>query len=436
MLPTVRSILLFAAGMPVVLALILYDPGLWWLGWVYAICWVGLCLLDAASAVRWPDLDASFEIPAISFIGEVGAIDIALTARRGRSPLAVRFLCDVSGDAHPLSVREVLLEAGRRMQFQLPVRPTRRGEVRLERLWFRWTGPLGLVARIHTEQLDRTLAVVPNIRSVQRTAVRFFARDALFGQKPQSQQGDGSEFSALREYVPGLDHRSIDWKQSAKHRVLTCKEFETERNHQIILAFDTGHLMSEPVDGVPKLDHAINAGLLLGYICTRMGDRVGLFGFDAQVKAYNSPVAGSRGFQLLQRRSAELAYSEDETNFTLGLAELTSRLNRRSLIIVMTDFVDTTTAEIMLESLGRLARRHLVMFVALKDPALHAPAGQAPENADDMARSVIAAGIAQDRQIVLERLHRLGVLCIDSRAEDVSVKLVNEYLSVKQRDQL
>ena len=217
---------------------------------------------------------------------------------------------------------------------------------------------------------------------------------------------------------------------------MICKEFETERNHQIILAIDTGHLMSEPVDGVPKLDHAINAGLLLGYVSTRMGDRVGLFGFDTRVQAYLSPVAGTRGFQLLQRRSAELAYSEGETNFTLGLADLTSRLNRRSLIIVLTDYFDTTTAEMMLESLGRLARRHLVIFVALKDPALYSPAGQAPESADDMARSVIAADIAQDRQVVLEKLHRLGVLCIDARAEEISVKLVNEYLSVKQRDQL
>ena len=112
MLPTIRSILLFTAGMPVVLALILYDPGLWWLGWVYAVGWCALCVLDAASAARWPDLDASFETPAIGFIGEVGAIDIALTARPGRSALPVRLLCDLSGDADPLSAREVLLQAG------------------------------------------------------------------------------------------------------------------------------------------------------------------------------------------------------------------------------------------------------------------------------------------------------------------------------------
>ena len=113
MLPTIRSILLFTAGMPVVLALILYDPGLWWLGWVYAVGWCALCVLDAASAARWPDLDASFETPAIGFIGEVGAIDIALTARPGRSALPVRLLCDLSGDADPLSAREVLLQAVR-----------------------------------------------------------------------------------------------------------------------------------------------------------------------------------------------------------------------------------------------------------------------------------------------------------------------------------
>ena len=75
--------------------------------------------------------------------------------------------------------------------------------------------------------------------------------DAFFGSKVQRQQGDGSEFDALRDYAPGMDPRSIDWKHSARHRSLLSKEFQTERNHQIVLAFDTGQLMSEHLGAIP-----------------------------------------------------------------------------------------------------------------------------------------------------------------------------------------
>ena len=86
------------------------------------------------------------------------------------------------------------------------------------------------------------------------------SQEAIYGIKAQQQKGEGAEFEALREYVPGLDSRFIDWKHSARHRKLLCKEFRTERNHQVIMAFDTGYLMLEPVEGITRLDHAINAG--------------------------------------------------------------------------------------------------------------------------------------------------------------------------------
>src|SRR6185312_3335757 len=111
-------------------------------------------------------------------------------------------------------------------------------------------------------------------------AIRLFARDAMFGLKAQLETGDGSEFHALRELVTGMDRRTIDWKQSARHMKLLAKEFRTERNHPVIFAIDTGRLMCEPLQGAPRLDRAINASLLMAFVSLKLGDRVGLFGFD------------------------------------------------------------------------------------------------------------------------------------------------------------
>ena len=286
--------------------------------------------------------------------------------------------------------------------------------------------------RVHP--IGATVPVIPNVRAVGRAAIRFSSNEALFGVKPQTQQGSGSEFDSLRDYVAGLEHRSIDWKHSARHRKLVCKEFRAERNHHIVLAFDTGHLMAEPLNGIAKLDHAINAGLILGYLSLRAGDRVGIFGFDSEVRLVAEPVGGLHNFHRLQLSAAKLACRHEETNFTLGLADLLGRLGRRSLVIVQTEFVDTITAKLMVENLERLSRRHLVIFITLQDPGLHATVDAPPRDLTGLARSVIADDFIRERMIVFERLRRLGVHCLEAPAERIGVDLVNRYLLIKRKE--
>jgi uncharacterized protein (DUF58 family) len=256
----------------------------------------------------------------------------------------------------------------------------------------------------------------------------------MTGLKVEKFLGDGSEFEALREYVPGLDHRAIDWKSSARHRKLLCQEFRAERNHQVVLAVDAGQLMSEPVAGVPKLDHAINAAILLGWFCLRTGDRVGLLGFDERVRQWSEPAGGMHTFQRLQAMSAEIDYRRVETNYTLTLAELSTRLRRRSLVVLFTDFLDTVTAELMIDNVTRLARRHLVLFVAVRDPSLQARALARPRSLGLLHQAVVAGDFARERHVVLERLRRVGAHCIDTAPDQFSMALVNRYLDIKRRE--
>jgi len=222
---------------------------------------------------------------------------------------------------------------------------------------------------------------------VQGTTLQFFVQEAIYGIKSQQQKGEGAEFESLREYVPGLDSRFIDGKHSARHRKLVCKEFRTERNHQVIMAFDTGHLMLEPVDGLTRLDHAINAspGPSLGSL--QGGDLVGTFGFDAAVRQYLGPQRGMASFARIQRATAELDYHLDETNFTLGLAEFERRLKRRALVILFTDFVDTVTAELLIESMQRIANRHVVVFVTQRGSVLQQAVDGVPRKFADVAQA-------------------------------------------------
>ena len=423
--------ILIAGTAPV--ALLLALAGVPWL----LACAVPLMAVVAiaADAVRTPSaLSLTPRPPAVLYIGEAETLPVTVSAPNAIAPITVELLLDVSPTLEPPTLVAVDVIPNEVREAAILLLPRRRGPAAVTRLWARWRGPLGLAEHRRTQRLDLALPVIPNIRAVREAALRFAIRDAYFGSSPQRDRGDGTAFRALREYVPGLDPRSIDWKHSARHHALVCKEFEAERDHQIVLAFDTGHLMAEPLNGVARLDHGINAALLLAYAGLKAGDRIGLFAFDSAVRHSLSPVSGPSGFAQIQEAAAALEEVAEETNFTLGLAHLRERLNRRSLIVLFSEFVDTVTAELMVENVGRLTGRHLVLFVTYQDPGLTARTEAAPNNLEAMTRAVVADTFARERRRVLERLTRLGVQCVEAPVNALGASLINRYLAIKRME--
>jgi uncharacterized protein (DUF58 family) len=299
----------------------------------------------------------------------------------------------------------------------------------------RWKGPLGLIEKSKIVACNKSIAIVPNIGAVRAIALRMFgSQEFMAGLKVERFAGTGTEFESLREYLPGLDHRAIDWKASARHRKLLTQEFRAERNHQVIIAIDSGQLMTEPLGPATRVDHAINAGLVLGWFCLRTGDRVGFTSFDERTQGFAEPIGGVSNFARLQRLSAEIEYRNVETNFALSLADISARLRRRSLIVLFTDFVDTVTAELMIENITHLARRHVLVFVSLRDPSLDNRALARPTGLQSLHEAVVATDFVRERSLVLERLRQVGVHCIDATPQTFSAHLINRYLDIKRRE--
>jgi uncharacterized protein (DUF58 family) len=431
--PTPRAVLLFVCGIPLTLIAVIYSPNLWPLSVSYGVLVLLVAASDLGLALPPRLLEIDISMPDKLYIGERGAVIAAVAAPRYRGSAGFELIAEQQGEVERSDVVSARLAAGEKARIALPVVPRRRGRVHVERVWIRWRGPLGLVEFIRKIAVGRTIDVLPNVRGVHGSALQFYMQEAIYGIKTQLQQGEGAEFDALREYMVGLDSRFIDWKHSARHRKLLCKEFRTERNHQVMMAFDTGYLMLEPVDGIARLDHAINAGLVLAWVSLQGGDLVGTYGFDAQVRQYVGPGRGISSLARIERATAELTYNHQETNFTLGLAELSTRLKRRALVILFTDFVDTITAELLIESMQRMANRHLVVFVTQRGSVLQNAVDAAPNRFVDVAQAVIAQDFLRERSIVFERLERLGVHCIDVPSRSLPIALINRYLMIKQR---
>ena len=317
MRPTRRAVFFVGSAIPVALLVSVIDAASWPLAAAYLVGTFVSVAIDAFLSLPPRDLGVEFHLPSLLYIGSQDPLEVTLTARRGGRPVAVELACDTGSLLRRTTRLNGTVSADAPTTLALPLVPLRRGIARVERLWLRWQGPLGLMWRQRIIAINTDIPVLPNVRAVRAAALQFFSRHAPAGQKSQRQQGDGSDFDALREWVPGLDGRSVDWKHSARHLKLVCKEFKAERNHNIILAFDTGHLMSEPLDGVPRIDRAINAGLLLAYASLREGDRVGLFGFDSAVRLYSEPAGGLQNFARVQRATTELM-APIVTGFILG----------------------------------------------------------------------------------------------------------------------
>ncbi|WP_434054870.1 MAG: DUF58 domain-containing protein [Roseibium sp.] len=396
--------------------------------------WLLLGLLvafDMASSLQRPK-NLTFEAPPEIFVGETVRLQLALDQAPRKLSAKLEWPEGLSGE------HEIAFQPGADgvSHAEIEVRAVRRGIWQLEHLWLFWISKLRLLEFVPKLDLGAELRVVPNIRQVQSGEITTTVMSTLYGVKENRALGEGSEFHQLRDFVPGMDIKSIDWKRSAKRRSLVAKELRAERNHHVIIALDNGYLMREEIAGLPKIDHAVTAGLATAWAAAVGGDLVGYYSYDVRPRTFSAPAPGRIAFARLRNWTAELSYVSRETNHTLALTELNARTPKRSLIIVFTDFIDTTSAELLIENIGILAKRHLLIFVAIRDPDMEAMVETAPDNLEGAATLVAANQSMNERRLVLERLARMGVTIVDAKPNAVTARLISTYLEIKAREMI
>jgi uncharacterized protein (DUF58 family) len=423
--PTVRAAWTMAALAPLAAVIAAAAPGLWGIAPAAGAVLLSLIIADALLAGGCGNVRV--KAPADVEVGQPArlAITAEIAVRRAEAALAFDPRLGPGGRA------ATVLADG---EGELVLTPTRRGTSPLTRLWLRWKGPLGLGARQIAQPLTQVIRIWPDLSPVRSRELQAFLRDAQSGLIARRIRGEGTQFEALSEYEAGMDRRRIDWKASARHTRLYARENESERNNQIVFAFDCGQAMCEPVDGQPRVDRAVTAALTCAYVALKNGDRCALFGFARAPQLLTPFVGDARAFHRLQSAAASLDYVAAEPNFTLALATLTTKLKRRSLVVLFSDFTDPTAAELMVESIGRLLAKHLVLFVTIADSDLEELVALEPGDLATLARSITADGLAQQRRIVLQRLRRMGVDVIEAPWERIGFALIDQYLAIRNSE--
>ena len=434
--PTRGAVVAAAIGAPVALLVATMAPAVWYAGLAWPLAVLLLTALDAVTGGQPGQVDASITWPRTASVGEpvTGVIDVVF---RHAAPKV----------AQVAAATNALIAAGRDGRVAVPINgrsgsaaldfaTLRRGVGRVDALWVRWKGGLGLVWKQRRVGVDATVRILPDVRPVHERGAQVFQRHALQGLLAQMDRGDGSDFESLVEFRAGMDRRAIDWKQSARHLSLRAKEYRSERNNQIVFAVDAGRQMSEPVAGLPRIDRAVAAMLLTAWVALKLGDRVALHAFDSRPRIASGSISGVRGFADLQRLAADIDYSTDETNYSFALATLSRRLSRRSMIVLFTEFTDSTAAEFMIRASARLVEKHLLLVVVLRDVELETICAARPATPADVTRAVTAAALLRDRLLVLTRLRHLGAHVIESEYDRVGDRLVQGYVDLKRRNLL
>jgi len=434
LVPTERAAWLIAGFAPIALVIGAVSPELWVIAPIAAVAMLALVVIDgllARSVTDWEII-----APADTEVGQPAKLEVS-SRFSGRIYGGVEAALEIDPRLAPegrATIRASATRESGRYEGEVEVHPDRRGTAKISKAWLRWKGPLGLGARQSVKTLDKDVRIWPDLSPVRSKELQTFLRNATTGLIARRIRGEGTQFEALSEYEPGMDRRRIDWKASARHNHLYARENESERNNQIVFAFDCGQAMCEPVDGMPRIDRAVSAALTCSYVALKGGDKVALFGFAQRPQVMTPFVSDSRAFFRLQSAAAGLDYDAADPNFTLALATLTSKLKRRSLIVLFSDFTDPTAAELMVESIGRLVDKHLVLFVTITDTELEGFIEEEPGDLATLAKSVTADTLLHQRSIVLQRLRRMGVDVIEAPYAQIGFQLIDKYFLIKNSE--
>ncbi len=435
-LPTRRAVVALAALAPLGLlgyaspaaldALLLLDALLF-----------ALVLLDSRLAPEPGALDVR-RIAALSFsVGREAEVGYEWRNPTGRAArLLVREIRPaILGGAVP--ARAVAVPRRGAVREDLVCVPARRGKETEGWLAVRSVGPLGLGQRQIRLPLPWSVTVYPSMPGARlRAAVAEATRRKDAGLRPARRLGEGRLFESLREWVPGDDTRTIDWKATARRGKVIARQYEEERRQQVLLVLDAGRLLTAEVAGISRMEHIVRAALDLAFAAHHHDDNVGVMVFADQVLHYVAPQRGRRGLRAVLDVLAVAEPRLVESDYPGAFRYLAIRNRKRALTVFLGDIIDRWASEALVAGVASLRPRHLPLAVTLRDPELDAVASGRPATVADAYRKAAAEELLAQREDALAVMRRSGVVVLDVPPARAGAAAVGKYLELKRRGRL
>ena len=426
----------FAALAAVVAVALLVAPGDGWSRfWLLNALVVAVALADVLLAASVRRLELRRSGTSTVRLGEEAYVTLTVTNRGARrARLRVRDAWPPSAGSSP-RVHSVSIPAGERRRLDTVLLPTRRGDRRPGRITVRSLGPLGVAGRQGRHEAPWTVRVLPPFTSRKYLPERLDRLRQLDGAVLVRGRGQGTEFDSLRDYVDGDDVRSIDWRATARRDAVVVRTWRPERDRRVVLVLDTGRTSAGRVGDQPRLDHALDAALLLGALASRAGDDVELLAYD---RVQRARVPGGSRAEVLPRLVNAMAPLEPvllEADHRGIVSAVLRRHRRRALVVLFTELNSAVVEEGILPNLAPLTARHTVVVASVSDPRVTSLlAGRGSVSAVYGAAAAERA-VAERRRLVA-LLRRLGVEVVDAPPDRFAPAVADEYIALKAAGRL
>lgn len=404
--------------------------------WIAVLAAFGLiAAFDAWELGRFPTPDVERALSGSLPLGVRQEVSLRISNRGTRAcAIEVQDHAPDGLEVEGLPIRLRLAPGGWGVQ-SYAVQPVRRGELLFPAVSVRIASRLGLwqsQRRIVTEAVVR---VYPNFAAVTKYAL--LATDnrlSQIGVLQRRRRGEGLDFHQLREYREGDSPRQIDWKATARTRKLVSREYQDERDQQVLLLLDCGRRMGAHDGELAHFDHALNAALLLAYVSLRQGDAVGLMTMAGPAR-WLPPRKSRATIDLMLNAVYDLQPTLSATDYYVAATELMKRLRKRALIVMLTNMRDEDDDTIT-PALRLLQQRHLVILASLREQSLGRALQTPVENLDDALTHAATADYLRQRDVAFKRIATAGAQCFDVEAQSLPITLVNRYLDIKRAGRL
>lgn len=307
--------------------------------------------------------------------------------------------------------------------------PTTRGSFVLGNV-YAFIRVLGLLERrVRVVKKGNRVRVYPAFSKLREKDKQIRSRQIVsLGSHKRQMPSNQTEFQDIREYVVGDDIRTVNWKATARTGKVMVNNYEDERSQHIISIIDCGRIMHRTFNGLTLQDYAVNASLQLSYSALNVeGDCVGLSTYGPAGLRFLPAKSGERQLNsiLQQLYALETEYGEGDME---GLCLMLDRkVQRRSLVVLYTDFATLESMERQLPFLQRISRRHTLVVVSFIDRDL-----ENVSESDFSVQGSIASDLMLQKRLICDRLQRQGIHSVLTYPDSLTYSVVNKYLELRR----
>ena len=411
-----------------------------WLDWLYQVTWIILAffgilsIADLLLLFSKGSLEAQRILPEKFSNSDPNPVNVKIKNNYS-FPVRTEIIDEIPIQFQKRDfLKELKVEAKNENSFEYSLTPVKRGEYFFGKLNIYTSTKIGLAKRRSIFGKDQMLKVYPSF--IQMKKLDFLAIDNRLSQpglKKIRRIGHTMEFEQIKEYVPGDDIRTINWKATAKHGDLMVNQFQDEKAQPIYSIIDTGRVMKMPFNGLSLLDYAINSSLAFSNIALKKKDKVGMLSFSKKIESILKANAKLSQLQQIMERLYAINTQFPDSDFSMLYSNLRKNIPQRSLLMLYTNFEHISALIRQLPYLKAINKKHVLVVIFFENTALDNVIASKPNNTTDLAHQVIAESFAHDNKLMAAELRKHGINTLLTKPEDLSINAINKYLEIKAR---